>query len=125
MLITVNRTNRTSDGIFGTLSIDTSGFKCVTMEILSLCIPAGIYGVQWMWSEHFQQIMPQILVPGRVAIEIHWANIPTQLEGCIALGTTTQLSADNIKESKDAWVGFIKAVLNQPLTLKVAEDYGA
>jgi hypothetical protein len=78
-----------------------------------------------MWSDHFQQIMPHIIVPGRTAIELHWANRPTQLEGCIALGTSTELSKDCIWESKNAWVGFIKAVLNEPnLTLKVVEDYG-
>lgn len=124
MVITVTRTNKTSDGIFGNLSIDTSPFKCVTMEISSLCIPVGIYAMDLMWSEHFQQIMPQIIVPGRVAIEQHWANYPYQLEGCQALGTTTELSKDCIDQSKIAWIAYVKAILNQPiLTLKVIEDY--
>lgn len=124
MVITVTRTNKTTDGIFGNLSLDTNSFKCVTMEILSLSIPAGIYGMNWMWSDHFQQIMPSIIVPGRTAIEIHWANSPIQLEGCIALGTVVELSKDWIMESKIAWVSFIKAILNEPvLTLKVVEDF--
>lgn len=124
MVITVRRTNKTSDGLFGNLAIDLSPFKCVTMEIGSLCIPAGIYGVHWMWSDHFQQIMPQIVVAGRVAIEIHWANYPKQLEGCLALGTSADVPGDSINESKKAWIGFIKEILNQPaLTLKVIEDY--
>jgi len=124
MLITVTRTNKTSDGIFGNLVIDASPFKCMTMEVGSKCIPAGIYGAHWMWSDHFQQIMPQILVPGRTAIEIHWANYPQQLEGCIALGTTYELSADCLNESKKAWIGFVNAALDQNLTLKVVEDFG-
>ena len=125
MIITVYRTDKTADGLFGHLEIDTDPFKCVTMEISSLCIPAGVYPLQWMWSEHFQQIMPHILVPGRTAILFHWANYPPQLQGCVALGTSTELSQDCIWESKIAWVGFIKAILNQPnLTLKVIEDYG-
>jgi hypothetical protein len=125
MLITVHRTDKTADGIFGYLEIDINPFRCVTMEILSLCIPAGTYPVQWMWSNHFQQIMPQILVPGRTAIEAHWANFPTQLEGCIALGTSKELGSDCIGESKIAWTKFIMAILNQPnLTIKVLEDYG-
>lgn len=124
MLITVTRTAKSKDGIFGNLQIDNGSFKCVTMEILSLCIPAGIYGMTWMWSDHFQQIMPQIIVPGRIAIEQHWANYPNQLEGCQALGTSLELSLDMITESKIAWVGYIKAILNQPnLTLKVVEDF--
>lgn len=122
MVIVVTRKNRTNDGIFGMLSLDTDPFKCVTMEIASLCIPAGIYGMDFMWSDHFQQIMPHIIVPGRSAIEIHWANYPYQLEGCIALGTT--IGIDSINQSKNAWVSFIKAILNQPiLTLKVVEDF--
>lgn len=124
MVITVTRTNKTKDGIFGNLSLDTNSFKCVTMEIASLCIIPGIYEVKWMWSDHFQQIMPQVLVAGRTSIELHWANTPNQLEGCIALGTTIELSQDWINESKIAWVSFIKAILNEPvLTLKVVEDY--
>jgi len=125
MIITVYRTDKTNDGIFGHLEIDTDPFKCVTMEITDKAIQPGVYAVRWMWSEHFQQVMPYIVVAGREAIEFHWANRPTQLEGCIALGTSTELPIDTIWESKKAWVGFIKAVINEPnLTLKVIEDYG-
>ena len=124
MLITVTRTNKTEDGIFGTLAIDTSPFKCVTEENLLLEIYAGVYAVQWMFSGRFNQIMPHVIVPGRSAIEIHWANYPHQLEGCIALGTEAELAADCIDESKLAWVSFINAVLNQPnITIKIVEDY--
>src|ERR1700753_727141 len=122
MVITVARTNRTKDGIFGNLSIDVSPFKCVTEENLILAIKSGIYPVQWMWSEHFQQVMPSILVPGRTAIEIHWANVPNQLEGCIALGTSIEIENNWINESKIAWVGFVKSIVNQPtITIKVIE----
>lgn len=124
MIITVTRTNKTSDGIFGNLSIDSTYFKCVVMENLSKQIPAGTYPIKWMWSDHFQQIMPQIIVPGRIAIEQHWANRPNQLEGCQALGTETELSEDFISESKIAWVGYIKSILNQPnLMIKIVEDF--
>ena len=124
MVITEKRTNRTSDGLFGNLSIDTDPFKCVTMDIAVQAIPPGIYGMDFMWSEHFQQIMPHIIVPGRTAIEVHWANYPKQLEGCIALGTAAELANDCIDQSKIAWIGFIKAILNQPnLALKVVEDF--
>lgn len=124
MVITLIRKNRTNDGIFGMLSLDTDPFKCVTMEIASLCIPVGIYGMDFMWSDHFQQIMPHIIVPGRTAIEIHWANYPSQLEGCIALGTVFDSGNDQIIQSKVSWIGFIKSILNQPnLTLKVNEDF--
>lgn len=126
MIITVTRTNKTADGLFGNLSIDTDPFKCVTMEIASLCIPAGTYRIEWMYSDHFEQIMPHVIVPGRVAIEQHWANWPSQLEGCQALGTKTELAKDQIDESKDAWIAYIEVILNRPsLMLKVVEDYGS
>lgn len=124
MIITIRRTNKTNDGIFGNLSLDTNSFKCVTLENLSLAIAVGSYPIVWMWSEHFGQIVPQIVVPNRTAIEIHWANVPSQLEGCIALGTETELNQDAISQSKIAWIGFIKAILNEPsLMLKLAEDF--
>src|ERR1700739_1920058 len=106
MLITVTRLNKTSDGIFGMLSIKEAAFNCVTEENLASAIPKGTYQVTYMWSDHFQQIMPHVLVPGRTAIEIHWANWPQQLEGCLALGTKTELLADQIDESKAAWIEF-------------------
>jgi len=124
MIVTVARTAKTSDGIFGNLIIDGDPFKCVTEENMALCIPAGVYDLVWMWSEHFQQIMPHVLVPGRVAIEIHWANYPKELEGCVALGTNAEIASDCIDESKVAWISFIKAILNQPgLKIKITEDY--
>lgn len=126
MIITTTRTNKTKDGIFGNLICDLDPFKCVVMEILSLAIPAGVYQIAWMWSDHFQQIMPHILVPGRTAIEQHWANYPTQLEGCQSLGTTVELSSDCIDQSKIAWIAYVKVILNQPsLTLRVVEDYAS
>jgi hypothetical protein len=125
VLITVTRTNKTVDGLFGNLSIDSDSFKCLTLENSGLSIPAGVYQIKWMWSDHFQQIMPTIVVPDRTAIEMHWANYPIQLEGCVALGTEEELSQDCIEQSKDAWIAYIKVVLNQPnLTLRIVEDYG-
>lgn len=125
MLITVFRTNKTGDGIFGNLAIDTNPFKCVTMERGIDAIPAGIFPIRWVRSPHFNQIMPQIIVPNRIMILQHWANWPTQLEGCQALGTTEEIHNDQLDESKDAWNSYIDVILNQPnLMLKIIEDYG-
>jgi len=125
MLITVTRTNKSTDGIFGTLVIDANSFKCVTLENLALAIPAGSYPVLYRWSPDFQQIMPHIIVPNRTDIMVHWANWPKQLLGCISLGTELDFQDDMITESKKAWIGFVQAITDQPsLTLKVTEDYG-
>lgn len=125
MLITVQRTDKSSDGIFGNLSIDSDPFKCITEENLATAILAGVYDVTFMWSDHFGQIMPHILVPNRTAVEVHWANYPNQLEGCLALGTTEDMKDDAILESKDAWIGFVKTITDQPaLKIKFVDDFG-
>ena len=108
MHITVTRTNKSPDGAFGIATADMSSYKCVTEENLAKIIPPGTYSVLFMWSDNFQQIMPHIIVPGRTAIEIHWANFPIQLEGCLALGTAEEISADCIDQSKIAWTAFVQ-----------------
>ena len=51
------------------------------------CIPAGTYGVQNLWSEKHQCLMPHVQgVPDRTAIEIHPASKPSNLLGCTAIG---------------------------------------
>jgi hypothetical protein len=130
MVITTTRTYKTlnpvlGNGLFGNLTIDSNPFKCLTLERAGVEIPVGVYQIDWMWSDHFQQIMPHIIVPGRIAVEQHWANWPKQLDGCQALGVAEDLTADMLQESKHAWIAYIKVILNQPsLTLKVVEDYG-
>lgn len=129
MIITVTRTFKTQhptlgDGIFGNLTIDSNPFKCLTLERAGVEIPAGIYPIRWMRSVHFAQIMPMIVVAGRVAIEQHWANWPKQLDGCQALGEAEDLQSDMLQESKVAWNAYIDVILNEPnLTLKIIEDY--
>lgn len=129
MLITTTRTIRPADksrgpGIFGNLKIDGNHFKCLTMEREGVEIPVGVYPITWVWSPHFDQIMPQIIVPERVMILQHWANWPDQLDGCQALGFSQDLHNDMLMQSKDAWKAYIEIILNQPsLTLKVVEDF--
>lgn len=141
MLITTTRTNKTinpiyGNGAFGNLAIDTNSFKCVTLENADTLIPAGIiYDVYFMWSNNFQQNMPHIIVPGRTAVEIHWANWvedPNKpgtrkflLDGCTALGQSADFKADAIWNSKAAWIAFCQAITDQPsIKIIYKEDYG-
>jgi hypothetical protein len=124
MLITVTRTDKTNDGIYGNLIIDVSPFKCVTLENRMLAIPTGTYPLTFMWSDHFQQIMPHVGVPNRSAIEVHWANWPEQLEGCLALGTDADIKGDMITQSKSSWINFVTVIGDQPaLMIKYVEDF--
>jgi hypothetical protein len=97
MTILVQRKTKTADGIFGVLSLDWNPFTCVTCENLKDAIPAGLYSVEFTYSPAFNRIMPLIDVPGRTGIRIHWANFPSQLLGCIAVGTN--VDGDSIDES--------------------------
>lgn len=125
MIVTVTRTSKSADGIFGTLAVDIDPFKCVTLENMNLEIPAGAWSMLYRWSPDFGQIMPHLIVPNRTAIMAHWANWPKQLSGCIALGTADDFNEDMITESKDAWIKFIEVVTDQPVvTWKIIEDYG-
>jgi len=125
MLITVTRTHKSDDGIFGTLALDLNPFKCVTLENLQLAIPPGSYPGRFRWSHDFGQIMPHILVPNRTAIMAHWANWPKQLLGCIALGTADDFADDMVTESKDAWTAFAMAITDaESIVWKIMEDYG-
>ena len=133
MLITVTRTNKSADGAFGNMVIDTNPFRCVTLENVNTLIPAGVvYKVVFMWSNDFQQIMPHIIVPSRTAIEIHWANYVVdpkdkthiELKGCTSLGTEEDFADDMITESKAAWIRFAQAITDQEsIMIKYVEDY--
>jgi hypothetical protein len=122
MLITVTRTNKTSDGIFGNLQIDGNPFKCVTLERLGMEILAGVYNVEFTFSPDFNRVMPLIDVPGRTGCRFHWANFPAQLLGCIALGE--KVDGDAIDESVIAFNQLYAIIQGQEgLKLKVVEDY--
>ncbi len=53
------------------------------------CIPEGIYTCNRISSEWFKYVVFEVLnVPNRTNIEIHKANIFTELKGCIAPGSS-------------------------------------
>lgn len=123
MLITVQRKTKTSDGIFGQLTLDWNPFTCVTLENLAKSIPAGLYDVNFTYSPHFNRVMPHIIVPSRdqlaggdAGIRVHWANFPAQLEGCIAVGT--MVDGDSIDESLVPF-NQLYAILNMQAGIKI------
>lgn len=86
--ILVKRSEKTTDGVFGvmTLSWDAS-WSAETCENRDLIVQAGTYPVLFRISPEFGFKVPWIQVPGRTFIECHPANLPTQLKGCVAVGT--------------------------------------
>ena len=120
MLITVQRQKKTTDGIFGFLSIDTDPFNCFTVENLEKSIPEGEYDLIIDDSKRFKCKMPHIIVPARddlkggyglAGIRIHSANFPSQLEGCIAVGD--KIGNDCVDDSRDTFIKLWKIIQDQ------------
>jgi hypothetical protein len=128
MQIIVTRTSKTSDGIFGTMTIDSDPFTCVTCENLKDEIPAGTYDVEFTYSPEFSPHMPNnapmplLDVPNRTAVRIHWANLPSQLLGCIAVGL--KVDGDAVDTSKAEFLQLYAIIKDQTdLTIQVVENY--
>jgi hypothetical protein len=84
---------------------------CWTLERISTIIPVGTYDLISTFSPHFNQDMPLVVVPGRDGIRIHWANYPTQLEGCTALGILrNQPGIGDVGNSRDAFNLFLSTM---------------
>lgn len=107
--IIVQRQKLTEDGIFGLLTLTFDPFTCFTVENRGKSILSGTYNVIWYDSPKFQRKVPQILVPERENIEIHPANFPKELEGCVAVGD--KLDGDAVLDSKDTYAKLLKILL--------------
>jgi uncharacterized protein DUF5675 len=97
----------TIDALFGTMKYNDEqiGF---TMERKAVAIPEGTYHSCKEISPHFGFATPHLQVEGRTYIEIHPANYPAQLEGCIAVGTT--IDNDSLDNSRAAFDKMMAAV---------------
>lgn len=83
--LVIERTNETKDAIFGKATVGNE-CVCFTMERTAVCIPARTYPGYKRHSPHLDRTVVGIDVPNRTDIEIHNANLPSQLQGCIAVG---------------------------------------
>jgi hypothetical protein len=101
MIVSVTRTHKTSDGIFGKMALDWNPFTCVTLENLQKELAVGTWPLTFSYSPHFNRTMPLINVPGRTWTWIHWANFPIQLEGCVAVGQ--KMDGDAVDNSQVEW----------------------
>lgn len=100
MLLELQREKTTALSVLGRLKVDGS-FECYFLENAKLAIPAGTYEVELYDSPKHGPDTPQLKeVPGRSNIQIHVANFPHELLGCIAPGTS--MGDDCVNHSKDA-----------------------
>lgn len=116
MEIEVARIWKNDEAVTGTFSVDGAQ-KYFSLELPELfegqpnvtnktCIPAGTYPVERLWSDHWNAMMPHVTqVPGRTEVEIHVANYPRDIHGCIGIGNK-RISDTQIGESVDAFNQF-------------------
>jgi hypothetical protein len=75
--------------------------ECYTIELPwrdnqpgASCIPEGEYPISIYYSEkHKREVMLLHDVPGRSMVEIHIANYPADLLGCIGVGMSREVNA--------------------------------
>lgn len=104
----LQRTSDTGKETFGVLFDQRNNRMCFTIERPWLdnqpqlsCIPAGTYLFYRFQSPHNGDVWRTDSVPGRTAIEIHSANFASQLEGCIAVGSSIG-AIDNVPAVLDS-----------------------
>ncbi len=129
-VVTIQRTGEEDAGMWGKLSCKEAGLTLLTLERPWLdnenkvsCIPAGTYNVRATQSARFGRLMYLVeAVPERSGIRIHPANFPSELQGCIALGTSigrTAAKGKMLLNSRVA-VGRLESLLGmKPFTLVI------
>lgn len=99
-MITLELVRRTEypDRILGTLSVRRSDEEIASYATLELpwrgnasnisCVPEGTYPVKLQWSNKFRRQMFYLQgTDPRSGIMIHNGNFPSQIQGCILIGT--------------------------------------
>jgi hypothetical protein len=121
MHLKVVRTSKTIDGIFGQLFINDV-FECDTVESLVHALPANTYSLSLYNSPDHGCVCPLLDTSaiGRTYCEIHIANYPSQLLGCIGLGES--LDGDGVDSSGVAFEAFMKK-FKLPADISIVEDY--
>lgn len=100
----------------GKLDID-GVYECKTLENAALAIPDGSYDLVKRWSHrHGSDVIGICDVPGRTDIEIHIANWPQELLGCVAVGQTS--GVDQILGSASAF-NALMAKFEEPATIQI------
>lgn len=118
LAITRDPKKTTKDALFGVMTFQNE-FIGYTMERTAVAVPEGTYRGSKRDSAHFGMRVVGIDVPGRTNIESHPANLPSQLEGCVAVGSSIDNDAlDNSIAAFDKMM----LVLPQEFTVVVSSN---
>ena len=121
MHLEVQRLTKTADGIFGKLYINGT-YECDTVESLVHALPANTYTLSLYNSPDHGCICPLLDTAeiGRTYCEIHIANFPSQLLGCIGLGSS--IDGDGVDSSGIAFTVFMSK-FKLPADITIVENY--
>lgn len=137
MQLTVMRFFQSQTCTIGIMYVD-GVFQCFTLELPKTfedkenvpdktCIPCGTFPVQMAFSEKHHARLPHVLnVPGRSAIEIHAANWPTDLLGCMGVAEGASPLISYVGPSDSALHALLNKVpQSDPFSITVSEITGA
>ena len=107
--LTLERTGEFGGGTIGRL-FDGYRFLAYSLERLWMdnqrnvsCIPDGDYLVELEFSAKFKRDLYELRnVPGRTEIKFHASNYPHELQGCIALGSSSPNESFPCRNSRHA-----------------------
>lgn len=132
--VTLSRLFTGTHGTFGRITVDGKTWWAVEPPKTGAhpCIPAGTYPLSY-GTHHAGK--PDSYpcywvndVPGRSAIQIHVANLASQLQGCIAPGLSLGMvtngadQAVGVMSSGDAFRIIMKLLDGAPATLTITEN---
>lgn len=88
-------------------------FKCFSLENSEYLIETGTYTAQLDMSPHLGYKTPHLRVPkrdrvagGDAGLRVHVANVPSQLQGCIAVGQ--ELETSSVLHSRLVFEAFMR-----------------
>jgi uncharacterized protein DUF5675 len=134
MKVELNRFYYSATCTMGMLFVD-GRFECFTLELPRRCegkenvpdktaIPPGVYPLVVMPSKKHPSGAPHIIdVPGRSAIEMHVANKPADILGCVGVGQICAPISSEILSSGAAFIEFMDKLEGQSgLKIEVYDD---
>ena len=131
-IITLNRIISSDEGILGLLHINGKPIS-VTLErpwrdnmAFESCIPFGLYPLTRIESSKAFKYPHYLLegVPDRTFIKIHVANYPSELHGCIGVGSYFANGAIAVSKSRKAMDHVMWALdRHEKLALNIRDGY--
>ena len=131
-IITLNRIISSDEGILGLLHINGKPIS-VTLErpwkdnkAWESCIPFGLYNLTRLDKSKAFNYPHYILenVPNRTFIKIHVANYPSELHGCIGVGSYFANGAIAVSKSRNAMDHVMWALdRHEKLALNIRSEY--